>query len=109
MFSGNKLPHFKNKRYLDGGFTNNLPVFDSSTITVSPLAGMTKNIAPVDSVNNKIVRMVGEDLEVSTKNAQRFIQCVKAISDKTLDEHFKSGFRDTETYLRKRGLTDTSK
>jgi len=104
VFSGTRVPYFRGQRYLDGGFSLNLPVFDASTVTVSPLAGKTKDIAPVDNVNNKVVRMAGEDMEMSVGNGKRLLRCLTAVSDKVLEEDYKTGFRDAERFLTERGF-----
>ena len=39
VFSGLTPPRYRGLRVIDGGFSDNLPVLDTNTITVSPLAG----------------------------------------------------------------------
>lgn len=39
-------------RYIDGGFTDNLPILDENTITVSPFSGLT-DICPSDNLIQK--------------------------------------------------------
>jgi hypothetical protein len=47
VVSGWRLPCFRGDLVLDGCYSDNLPVFDASTITVSPFAG-DASICPVD-------------------------------------------------------------
>lgn len=47
VFSGFMAPKFRGVRYMDGGFSNNLPVLDENTVTVSPFCGES-DICPRD-------------------------------------------------------------
>jgi predicted patatin/cPLA2 family phospholipase len=46
-FSGILPPKFHGIRYMDGAFSDNLPLLDENTVTVSPFAGET-DICPRD-------------------------------------------------------------
>lgn len=48
VFSGMLPPRFRGIRYMDGGFSDNLPVLDENTITVSPFCGES-DICPRDA------------------------------------------------------------
>lgn len=41
VFSGFVPPLIGKYRYIDGGFTDNLPIVDKNTITISPFSGLT--------------------------------------------------------------------
>ena len=47
IFSGFIPPKFHGERYMDGGFSDNLPTLDENTITVSPFCGES-DICPRD-------------------------------------------------------------
>lgn len=47
LFSGLLPPRFHGIRYMDGGFSDNLPTLDENTITVSPFCGES-DICPRD-------------------------------------------------------------
>lgn len=47
IFSGWFPPKFRGTRYMDGGFSDNLPTLDENTITVSPFCGES-DICPRD-------------------------------------------------------------
>lgn len=47
FFSGFLPPKFHGVRYMDGGFSDNLPTLDENTITVSPFCGES-DICPRD-------------------------------------------------------------
>ena len=47
IFSGILPPKFKGVRYMDGGYSDNLPTLDENTITVSPFCGES-DICPRD-------------------------------------------------------------
>jgi len=48
VFSGFVPPLVGKYRYIDGGFTDNLPILDKNTITISPFSGLT-DICPCDN------------------------------------------------------------
>lgn len=48
IFSGYVPPMVGKHRYMDGGFTDNLPILDENTITVSPFSGLS-DICPRDN------------------------------------------------------------
>lgn len=48
FFSGFMPPTYQGYRYMDGGFTNNVPTIDQFTISVSPFCGES-DICPVDN------------------------------------------------------------
>lgn len=48
IFSGFVPPYVGEYRYMDGGFTDNLPILDTNTITVSPFSGLS-DICPRDN------------------------------------------------------------
>lgn len=52
VFSGFKPPLIGKYRYIDGGFTDNLPILDKNTITISPFSGLT-DICPCDNLIQK--------------------------------------------------------
>ena len=84
---------------MDGGFTNNLPVIDKNTIRISPFAGKAKDIAPIDHVKNRVVKIANEDVEVSTRKVLRGLPAMTAISDKKMDALYKEGYLSTENFL----------
>lgn len=47
VFSGMLPPRFHGIRYMDGGFSDNLPILNENTITVSPFCGES-DICPRD-------------------------------------------------------------
>lgn len=100
-FSGYRAVYFRGKPYLDGGFTNNLPIFDDKTVTVSPFAGKTKHVAPVDNPRNKLIKVAKEEVEFSAKNAKRGIQALRIPTEIQLEKDFNQGFQHTELFLRK--------
>lgn len=48
VFSGFVPPLIGKYRYIDGGFTDNLPIVDKNTITISPFSGLS-DICPHDN------------------------------------------------------------
>lgn len=47
MYGGFVYPTFRGEIYIDGGASDNQPVIDSNTITVSPFSGES-DICPAD-------------------------------------------------------------
>lgn len=51
IFSGWIPPHFHGVRYIDGCYSDNLPILDENTVTVSPFCGES-DICPRDDTYN---------------------------------------------------------
>ena len=107
MFSGYELPKFEGQKFLDGGFTNNLPILEESTITVSPFAGDI-DICPNDdedmSEKMKFPVFGQEKLTLSRKNFKRFNDALKALSGERLDALFQDGYNDTKRFVENNGI-----
>jgi patatin-like phospholipase domain-containing protein 2 len=72
FFSGFIPPKVGDVRYVDGGFSNNLPILDENTITVSPFCGES-DICPRDSsVQLFHINLCNTSVEVSKPNIYRF-------------------------------------
>ncbi|CAI6366297.1 unnamed protein product [Macrosiphum euphorbiae] len=56
VFSGFVPPLIGKYRYIDGGFTDNLPIVDKNTITISPFSGLT-DICPRDNPIKKYLML----------------------------------------------------
>ncbi|XP_025409304.1 patatin-like phospholipase domain-containing protein 3 isoform X5 [Sipha flava] len=71
VFSGFIPPLIGKYRYMDGGFTDNLPILDKNTITISPFSGLT-DICPRDNpIQKYLVNISNNSFEVTKSNCFR--------------------------------------
>ncbi|CAL4066150.1 unnamed protein product, partial [Meganyctiphanes norvegica] len=98
-FSG-WLPHsFDGVRYIDGGFSDNLPHHDDNTITVSPFAGEAK-ISPVDGESSTYtLSLFGTSLSMSMENLHRLSQVMLPPAPEVLHKMCRQGYTDTLEFL----------
>ncbi|GAB1605550.1 patatin-like phospholipase domain-containing protein 4 isoform X1 [Argonauta hians] len=110
LYSGGSPPVIRGKKYIDGGWTNNLLSFkEGKTIYVSPFSGW-QDICPADSLGRAIfITMKEQTFQVNWKNFRRFHQALFPPSKSTLRSYFLKGQMDTERYLRKQGLYESHK
>jgi len=97
--SWKQVPNYKNKPYLDGGFSNNQPVLqEDCTLRVSPFSGGS-HICPIDGPNEPTwTKWGGEVVNVTKMNAKRFVGAVMPPDD--LEKLFEQGYDHTEEFLR---------
>ena len=117
-FSGYRTPRFRDRRYLDGGLTNNMPVLDTSntgTVRVSPFSGPCKEISPADiSVAQdsgggceadgrrkarRSVSLAGENFYMSRANLIRGLHAGGAVCEAQLASYYLAGYRDASQYF----------
>ena len=98
IFSGQNIPKFRNVKYLDGGLTNQLPIFDEETIKISPFSGKYKHICPPD-ISRANVTVSGENMYLNYSNFLRGIHAVSSISDKSLYDQYHLGHDLAEKFL----------
>lgn len=118
-FSGYRVPRFRGRPYLDGGFSNNIPVLDpANTIRVSPFSGSGKEISPRDDngwiaegqlgsggggggVRNRrrSVNLAGENFYLSRANLQRGLHAAGAVSETQLASYYLAGYRDANRFF----------
>ncbi|VDN59675.1 unnamed protein product [Dracunculus medinensis] len=97
-------PVIDNEVYIDGGFSNNLPLFDDiPTVTVSPFSGGAV-ISPRD--NNPYmpyvewrVRFRNQEMNVNLRNIMRGAQALFPPSCQLLRNYYKQGFKDAFAFL----------
>ncbi|XP_052738212.1 uncharacterized protein LOC112053492 isoform X2 [Bicyclus anynana] len=99
VFSGMLPPRFHGIRYMDGGFSDNLPVLDENTITVSPFCGES-DICPRD-VSSQLfhVNIANTSIELSRQNINRFARILFPPKPEVLSNMCKQGFDDALRYL----------
>lgn len=100
MFSGYKVPRFRNSRYLDGGLTNQMPVMDSNTVKISPFSGKCKHICPEDRGMANIT-MAHENIFINKLNIFRGIHAIKFLDNSRLSQYYEDGHDRTSRFIEK--------
>ncbi|OQR73806.1 hypothetical protein BIW11_01074 [Tropilaelaps mercedesae] len=92
------------ERYIDGGFSCNLKVYDDTTITVSPFSGES-DICPQDeSFNLACVQISNTSIAVSPANLYRIKRIMFAPHPDVLSKMCQQGFDDGIKYLKRHQL-----
>uniref|UniRef100_A0A4X1VXT1 PNPLA domain-containing protein n=1 Tax=Sus scrofa TaxID=9823 RepID=A0A4X1VXT1_PIG len=93
------------QRYVDGGISDNLPLYElKSTITVSPFSGES-DICPQDSSTNiHELRVTNTSIQFSLRNLYRLSKALFPPEPLVLREMCKQGYRDGLRFLRRNGL-----
>ncbi|KAK9496840.1 hypothetical protein O3M35_012931 [Rhynocoris fuscipes] len=109
IFSGFLPPRFHGERYMDGGFSDNLPILDENTITVSPFCGET-DICPRD-VSSQLfhVNFANTSIELSKQNIYRFARILWPPKPEVLSNMCKQGFDDALRFLHRNNLINCTR
>lgn len=129
FFSGVLPPKFKGTRYMDGGYSDNLPTLDENTITVSPFCGES-DICPRDdssqlfhvsfmvfeNVSTNIyvfccfqINVANTSIELSKHNIYRILRILFPPHPEKLANLCKQGFDDALRFLQKNNLINCTK
>ncbi|CAK1578835.1 unnamed protein product [Parnassius mnemosyne] len=104
VFSGMLPPRFHGIRYMDGGFSDNLPVLDENTVTVSPFCGES-DICPRDLSSQLFhVNLANTSIELSKQNMNRFARILFPPKPEVLSNMCKQGFDDALRFLHRNNL-----
>ncbi|KAK6626382.1 hypothetical protein RUM43_006693 [Polyplax serrata] len=104
IFSGFIPPKFRGVRYMDGGFSDNLPTLDENTITVSPFCGES-DICPRDLSSQLFhVNVANTSIELSKQNFYRIARILFPPKPETLSKMCKQGFDDALKFLQRNNL-----
>ncbi|XP_076767153.1 brummer isoform X3 [Xylocopa sonorina] len=109
IFSGLLPPRFHGVRYMDGGFSDNLPTLDENTITVSPFCGES-DICPRD-VSSQLfhVNVANTSIELSGQNIYRFARILFPPNPEILSNMCKQGFDDALRFLHRNNLLNCTR
>ncbi|XP_034195034.1 brummer isoform X2 [Osmia lignaria lignaria] len=109
IFSGLLPPRFHGIRYMDGGFSDNLPTLDENTITVSPFCGES-DICPRD-VSSQLfhVNFANTSIELSRQNIYRFARILFPPNPEILSNMCKQGFDDALRFLHRNNLLNCTR
>ncbi|XP_069060722.1 patatin-like phospholipase domain-containing protein 4 isoform X2 [Pleurodeles waltl] len=90
------------KKWIDGGFSNSLPVLPlGRTVTISPFSGR-QDICPQDKgLLDFYFKFTKQDVLLSPANLQRFNQALFPPNLETMESVFQAGYNDTLLFLRK--------
>lgn len=100
FFSGVSIPKFRGSRYLDGGFTDNLPVVCRPAITVSPFRARV-DVCPADRAANPIyLRVANEEVALTLDNVVRFVRALVPPPVEALDNIYSMGYRDAYKFIK---------
>ena len=104
IFSGFVPPKLRGVRYLDGGFSDNLPMLDENTITVSPFCGES-DICPRDDTYQLFhINVNNTSIQVSKQNMYRCLRILYPPHPEALANICKQGFDDALRFLHKNDL-----
>ncbi|EFN69551.1 Patatin-like phospholipase domain-containing protein 2 [Camponotus floridanus] len=104
LYSGLLPPRLHGIRYMDGGFSDNLPIFDEDTITVCPFCGES-DICPRDTSHQLFYLNVSNtSVELSKQNLYRFVRVFYPPEIEILSNICKQGCNDALKFLHHRNL-----
>ncbi|KAF6121110.1 patatin like phospholipase domain containing 3 [Phyllostomus discolor] len=105
FISGLIPPSFRGVRYVDGGFTNSVPSFDTkTTITVSPFYGECDICPKAKSTNFLHVEVSKLNLHFCLRNGQLLWEMLFPPDIKVLGEICLQGYLDAARFLEKNDL-----
>ena len=90
----------KFKCSLDGAYSDNVPILDKNTVTVSPFAGGA-DICPPDD-QTLLVNISNTIVSVSLSNFKRIVSVLNPPDHVTLAKITKQGFKDALRFLQTR-------
>ncbi|CAH1720001.1 unnamed protein product [Chironomus riparius] len=103
-FSGILPPKFHGVRYMDGAFSDNLPLLDENTVTVSPFSGET-DICPRDDSSQMFhLNLSNTSIELSKQNVYRFMRILFPPKPEILSNMCQQGFDDALHFLHRNNL-----
>lgn len=109
FYSGIFPPKFKGVHYIDGGITDNLPIFDDQTITVSPFAGES-DICPDDSSYcPHHITLAGLNMQITSNNIYRASVAFFPPPPEVLSDMCRRGFADALRFLKTNKLISCKK
>ncbi|KAH8405328.1 hypothetical protein KR222_005354 [Zaprionus bogoriensis] len=108
-FSGILPPRFRGVRYMDGAFSDNLPILDENTITVSPFCGES-DICPRDQSSQLFhLNWANTSIEISRQNINRFVRILFPPRAEFLSKFCQQGFDDALQFLHRNNLLNCTR
>ncbi|KRT85813.1 hypothetical protein AMK59_2297, partial [Oryctes borbonicus] len=109
FFSGLLPPKFQGARYMDGGFSDNLPSLDENTITVSPFCGESDICPRDDSMQLFHINVANTSIEISKHNIYRLARILYPPKPEVLSNICKQGFDDALRFLHRNNLINCTR
>lgn len=105
VYAGLKPVEFRGQKWIDGGFTDNLPILPAGrTITVCPFAG-SQDVCPVHTGRcNMKLRLANMSIMFSRQNFKRLNQALCPPSTSGMQSIYKEGFNDALRFLEREKL-----
>lgn len=100
VWSGNHVSTYKGVKHIDGGFTDNLPVFDEYTIKICCFSGAS-DISPYDRAKLELLsgRVNGMPLYWNFANCRRFTKALFPPPASYIIDLLERGFHDTKDFI----------
>ncbi|XP_076320466.1 patatin-like phospholipase domain-containing protein 2 isoform X2 [Tachypleus tridentatus] len=104
FYTGILPPKFHGVAYMDGAFSNNLPVLNENTITVSPFSGES-DICPQDN-NFSIMQisLANTNIAISPDNLYRITRILFPAHPEILSKMCQQGFDDALKFLQRHNM-----
>ena len=104
LYCGITPPKFRGVQYIDGGVSDNQPIYDEHTVTVSPSSGES-DICPPDWDSGSMlgVDFNGTSIRFTARNMFRLMACLWPRSTDDLSKMCLQGFGDALRFLTKYG------
>ncbi|XP_064635021.1 patatin-like phospholipase domain-containing protein 2 [Lineus longissimus] len=104
FYSGLIPPTYRGARYVDGGLSDNIPILNDNTITVSPWAGES-DICPRDmSASFLYFNLANTSIQCSTRNLYRMTRILFPPHPEILSQMCRQGFDDALNFLQRNNL-----
>uniref|UniRef100_A0A5S6Q1Q3 triacylglycerol lipase n=1 Tax=Trichuris muris TaxID=70415 RepID=A0A5S6Q1Q3_TRIMR len=105
FYSGTVPPTFQGIHYIDGGWSDNLPILDQHTITVSPFSGEA-DICPADADSGSFLLfdLRNTTIRFTCKNIHRIGVALFPPDPEVMSDMCRQGFQDTLRFLARHGL-----
>ncbi|KAG0415907.1 hypothetical protein HPB47_006935 [Ixodes persulcatus] len=104
FYSGLRPPKINGVAYMDGGFSDNLPMLDENTMTVSPFAG-DSDICPIDdSFNLMQINFSNTSITLCPGNLYRASRIFFPPHPEILSRMCQQGFDDAVRFLQKTNM-----
>ncbi|VDO99348.1 unnamed protein product [Soboliphyme baturini] len=102
LYSGAIPPCYKGTHFIDGGWSNNLPVLDENTVTVSPFSGEA-DICPLDSDSSFLMSfdIKNTNIRFTCENFHRLSVALLPPHPEVLSKMCRQGFQDALRFLTK--------
>ncbi|XP_055348139.1 patatin-like phospholipase domain-containing protein 2 isoform X3 [Paramacrobiotus metropolitanus] len=100
FISGIVPPLYRNTYYWDGFLTDNLPIYDERSITVSPFSGES-DICPLDASSAFLdIYFSNHHIRLTAKNFFRFSVTLYPSSPEILEKIYWEGYQDARRYIK---------